>query len=168
MSAEALEQLLAERDIERNMLRYIRGVDRCDAALIRSAFHDDARDHHGSFSGGPDEYVAYVLEQAMPQFERTMHYVTNLLIDVDGPTAHCEAYLLAIHLRHDEPRDAIEIFGGRYFDRCERRDGHWRIAERWVVHEWDHAQPASIIPAWQNTFIRGSRGELDATYRNCS
>lgn len=161
----AIAILLDEREIERVMLRYLRGVDRCDGDLIRAAFHDDAVDHHGSFTGGPNDYVEYVLKRAMPQFERTMHYVTNMLIDVDGDLAHVETYVLAVHLRNLEPApQTSEVFGGRYFDRFERRDDRWRIAERWVLHEWDSAHTVATNPAWQQRFIQGLRGHADVSF----
>ena len=157
--------LLDEREIQRVMLRYVRGVDRCDGELIRSAFHDDAINHHGSFTGGPDAYLEYVLKLAMPQFERTMHYVTNMLIHIAGDRAYVETYVFAVHLRNqpDVPPTA-EFFGGRYFDRFERRDHAWRIAERWVIHEWDTAATVSANPAWKGRFVEGLRGHADVSF----
>jgi hypothetical protein len=61
------------------------------------------------FSGEPDDYVTYVLEQAMPHFERTMHYVTNILIDITDDIAHVQTYLLAVHLRANA---AVETWSG--------------------------------------------------------
>lgn len=33
-------------------------------------------------------------------------------------------------------RTVTSIFGGRYFDRLERRDGAWRIAKRMYLLDW--------------------------------
>ena len=42
--AEKVQILLDERDIREVLLRYCRGVDRCDAELISSCYHADAVD----------------------------------------------------------------------------------------------------------------------------
>lgn len=44
-----LQTLLDERDIREVLLRYCRGVDRCDAALIASCYHEDSLDDHGNW-----------------------------------------------------------------------------------------------------------------------
>ena len=41
----------AAEAIRQAALRYCRGVDRLDAELMRSAYHDDATDDHGVFVG---------------------------------------------------------------------------------------------------------------------
>jgi len=50
-----VQLLLAEREIKNVVLRYCRGVDRMDLALVRSCYHPDADDHHGDFAGGVNE-----------------------------------------------------------------------------------------------------------------
>src|SRR5882762_4106907 len=48
---KGLRALLDEREITAVLHRYTRGVDRCDAAAIKSVYHPDARDRHGDFDG---------------------------------------------------------------------------------------------------------------------
>ncbi|NKY87599.1 SnoaL-like domain-containing protein [Nocardia veterana] len=53
---------MAERDIDRALAAYCRGIDRRDAELLRSVYHDDAIDDHGdSLGGAPDAYVEWVI-----------------------------------------------------------------------------------------------------------
>jgi 3-phenylpropionate/cinnamic acid dioxygenase small subunit len=63
---------------------------------------------------------------------RTKHVTTNLAIEVDedGGTAVSRSYFTALQALPDLALQPI--VSGRYFDRFERRDGHWRFVERRV------------------------------------
>jgi hypothetical protein len=60
---------------------------------------------------------------------------------------------------------AVDLAGGRYIDRLERRQGEWRIAAREVVIEWvvaaDGAQALFSIGA----FPKGAWDRSDLSYR---
>ena len=89
--------LLAQIALRDLIMRYCRGCDRRDFALVRSLYHDDAIDDHGAlFRGGPDEFVAW-LPQAMEPWELTIHSVTNSLFAVNGNHAEGEHYVRAWH-----------------------------------------------------------------------
>ena len=79
---DPLELLLAERAISRVLLSYSRGADRCDLELMRSCYWPDATDDHGSYNGGVDGFIEFV-GPALQRFERTNHFLGNMLIDVD-------------------------------------------------------------------------------------
>ena len=63
---------------------------------------------------------------------RTKHVTTNLAIEVDegAGTATSRSYFTALQALPDLALQPI--VSGRYFDRFERRDGHWRFVERRV------------------------------------
>src|SRR3546814_6068429 len=87
-----------------------------------------------------------------------------MLIEVEGDVAHSESYLIAnCVLKGDRAKvedtfgpsyaakfDWDEVagipheffFGGRYFDRFERRNGEWRIAERMLLMDWNRCDIA--------------------------
>ena len=65
------------------MLRYCRGIDRLDLELVRSCYHADATDEHGTFIGTRDEYVDWVAG-VLTRFTGTMHVVANQLVELDG------------------------------------------------------------------------------------
>ncbi|MET0378059.1 MAG: nuclear transport factor 2 family protein [Spongiibacteraceae bacterium] len=44
-----INEVIAHIEIRQALVRYCRGVDRSDEAMIRSAFHEDAIDEHGAF-----------------------------------------------------------------------------------------------------------------------
>ncbi|MXO74374.1 nuclear transport factor 2 family protein [Altererythrobacter aerius] len=122
------------------VMRYCRGVDRRDFALVRSLYWDDAVDHHGAmFDGTADAFVAW-LPDAMAPFELTVHRVTNSLFAIDGDRAEGEHYAVAYHRTRPPQRREI-VIGGRYLDRYERRAGTWKFIERSLVFDHGDARP---------------------------
>ena len=80
MSQELLDRV-ALHDL---VMRYCRGCDRRDFALVRSLYHDDAVDDHGvMFKGGPDDFVAW-LPSVTGQWSLTRHSLSNSLFVIDG------------------------------------------------------------------------------------
>ena len=131
-----LDDLLAKQEIADVIHRYARGIDRMDFDLVRSCYHPDAYDDHGSMKGGVEEFIAGARE-FLPKFVATMHFMGNMLIDLDGDVARAETYAVAYHreqLADGSGRD--DIWGIRYVDRFERRNGDWLIAYRVVAQEW--------------------------------
>jgi ketosteroid isomerase-like protein len=63
---------------------------------------------------------------------RTKHVTTNLAIDVDeeAGTAVSRSYFTALQALPDLALQPI--VSGRYYDRFERHEGHWRFVERRV------------------------------------
>jgi hypothetical protein len=147
-----LELLAAKDAITDATLRYCRGIDRCDADLVKSSYHPDAYDDHGTFKGNAWEF-ADIVTKSLKRYLATMHAIMNHSItDVDlaAGTANGEIYVTAYHLREADGRRTIDIWWGRYIDEYTRRDGDWRISSRVVVHEWTMQQPleqAMPIPA---------------------
>jgi hypothetical protein len=135
-TAELLGQLADKQAIREVVLRYCRGIDRLDMELVRSCYHPDGVDHHTGFTGARDDYVRWVGTQ-LQQLELTQHVMANQLIELDGDLARSETYGTAYHLaRPGGEGPASFTTGFRYVDRFERRDGEWRIAERFAVREW--------------------------------
>ncbi|MGW1626067.1 nuclear transport factor 2 family protein [Streptomyces sp. NPDC002172] len=63
---------------------------------------------------------------------RTQHVTTNVAVEVDeeAGTAAARSYVTVLQALPGLPLETIA--GGRYHDRFERRDGHWRFVERRV------------------------------------
>jgi hypothetical protein len=163
VSDAELRQLLHERDIRDVVMRYCRGIDRMDRQLVRSCYHPDATDDHGSFSGGVDEFLAW-LWPLLERYTLTMHFVGNLLIEVGDDVAAAETYGIAFHRSEDERPQLNLMTGFRYLDRFERRDGEWRIASRVAVTEWSRVDdPAGrFLPG--TALLQGRRDSSDASY----
>lgn len=152
--------LLAEREIRRRLADYCSGIDRCDEALVASAFHADSRAQYGGFDGQGADFARLTVEMLRASVHLTMHRMGEPRIDfVSEDAAEVETPILAQHvtdapglgrgtgherLRPGEP--FLEFFSGWYVDRFEHRDAGWRIAHRTLVHAWDTVLP--IDPAF--------------------
>ncbi|MCH2172500.1 nuclear transport factor 2 family protein [Myxococcota bacterium] len=136
VEAGELEAKLACYDV---LMRYARGVDRCDPELVRSTYHADAYDDHGGYQGDADGFVNWVKPTVMDTFTTTMHKLGNALIEVRGDQAFAETYAVAHHVlaNIDTPSDLI--MGVRYIDRLEQRGGQWKIAHRQMSFEWERS-----------------------------
>jgi hypothetical protein len=161
---DPLEELRSRLAIHDVVLRYCRGVDRLDEAVVRACYHPDATDTHGSFHGSVDEYVAWAF-RLLDRYDATMHLVGNHLATVVGDAAVAETYGIAHHRSSDpDPRRNLTV-GFRYLDRFERRDGGpWLIARRVATTEWvTAATEASRWPVPGEGAL-GRRGTEDPLY----
>jgi ketosteroid isomerase-like protein len=130
-----LRRLVDREAITAALARYCRGVDRCDAELIASAFHADAVDDHSYIRLTGAEVGPYLVERMRTMFKASLHCLLNSLVEVEGDVAHGETYYVAWLLREEAGGEAVDQAAGRYVDRFERRGGDWRIAHRVVLPE---------------------------------
>jgi hypothetical protein len=131
----AIVQGMQDREAIRDcLMRYCRGVDRFDRELILSAFHPDFIDEHGKFVGTREEFVDWALGQHRETHLSHQHYLMNHRCDLAGDVAHTETYFLFVAMnRKGKP---VQMNGGRYVDRFEKRNGVWAIAYRELLREW--------------------------------
>lgn len=162
----ALQALLDKQAICEVVLRYCRGVDRMDRALVRACFHDDAIDDHGSFRGGIEDLLEWMWG-LLGKFDRTMHLIGNQLVEVRGDVARCESYGVAFH-RGDASKPHRNLVSGfRYIDRFERRaDREWRIARRTVTTEWTRVDAPEHWWTTSGDFLLGQRGPGDPIFES--
>lgn len=163
---DELLRLLAERDIRGVLLRYCRGVDRCDEALIASCFHEDARDDHGSWMARGGENIArQIVRLVKPGTDRPMHFVGNMLIELEGSsTAFAESYVLAFRASQRDGKPLHRCRAVRFVDRFEKRNGHWLISERVVVDEWNRIHEIGETQAGSDSWRYGSKDRDDPVY----
>lgn len=161
----AVQRLIDESEIRAVVLRYCRGVDRCDRALVESCYHPDATDEHGSFMGTRDEYLEWLFGRMLPRYCMTYHFVGNLLVEVlDATRARSEAYGISWH-ELAEGRSGPDITSAfRYVDDFEKRDGTWRIARRVCTLEWVRRDDPALRFEASPTHRRGVRDRTDAVY----
>ena len=92
MTLEAdVRNLAARRDINRVLMRYMRGQDSLDPLLHRSAFHDDAWIDCGLMNGTADEFVAFA-QGFFADMGGSQHIIGQVDIEVHGETASGEVY----------------------------------------------------------------------------
>lgn len=149
------------------ILRYARALDRLDAPLLRSLFHDDARIEMGAiYSGGVDGFVEVAMG-FMRAMAATRHEVSNLLVEErQAGLAVGESYVRAWH-RIETPEGTRELVVlGRYLNRFESRGGEWRIG--WHCELIDWGEERGVDPGWFDgsaELEKGRRDREDASYR---
>jgi len=127
-----LQDLVDRQEIWSLLLRYGRGLDRRDWALVRGCYWDDAIDDHHSFVGTPDEFVRWAFAGFKAGYHVQHHGLNNHLLELQGDNAHSETYYTFIAYNHEAPH----LFSiGRYIDHFQRRSGVWKIADRITVIE---------------------------------
>ena len=160
--AEQVQHLLDREAIWDCVYRYARGLDRHDADVFASAYHEDAIDRHGDFVGSRDAFVPWGLDLLASQWDTHTHYMTNNRVEIDGDVAHSESDVLFAQRRRDG--ETLDLGGGRYIDRLERRDGTWRIAARELVIDWT-ASADTAVYADVASYTTGRWDRDDLSYR---
>ena len=159
---EELQRMRDRQEIHDCVLRYARGLDRHDEEILASVFHDDAIDHHGDFIGTRDEFVPWANALHEDGWTAHTHFMANHRAEIEGDVAHSETYVLFVLRRKDGSK--IDLGGGRYIDRLERRDGEWRIGARELVIDWRaEADPSRYGRA--HTYPNGTWDRSDPSYR---
>ena len=160
-----LERLLAKDAIRDLSTAYARGLDRWDAALMRSAFHADATVDYGFYQGSALAFVDWA-QDLLKTHRANQHMMGQVAIDFDGEDrAFGEVYMFAYHRVIEGGAETDMIIAGRYADRYDRRDGVWRIAHRAEIVDWGSTAPASDGFLAALGGIMGARGEADLTSR---
>ena len=126
--------------------RYAHAIDTTDEALLAQVFTPEGRMrvyHPGEAEpfidlSGPD--LASVPRTMRPAHLRTMHQMTNHMVEVDGDSASGQVYCCARHLSLDG-KSVLNVLI-RYEDVYRRMDGAWRIADRKINFLWDEVHAA--------------------------
>jgi hypothetical protein len=173
-------------------LRYCRGVDRCDLALLSSVFWDDAQAHYGIYDGRALEFAELTVRTVRESCQATMHLIANQTLELHGEQGAGETYVVAYHsieslasigallkdpaLTAPAPQGAAPpgsaapcsfVVGGRYLDRFTRRNYEWRIQERSYVWDWcEQGPPNLMFHAGESTTSLpiGRRSRSDPSY----
>jgi len=156
--AKEVRYLRDRFDIIDAIHRYSRGIDRLDAALMESAYHPDAIDDRGPFTGSPPEFTAWVFPH-VGGAGGTAHNISNITCEVAGDEAHTETYVTFAVWSADGKK--VSVGGGRYLDRLERRDGRWAIIRRETIMDYVFEAPANPLPP---EILRGVRDRSDRSY----
>jgi ketosteroid isomerase-like protein len=169
LTPELLEFLTMQKDrqeIADCLLRYTRGVDRHDKALMMSAYHPDAWDAHGVAEGDTEQFCSWAIGWHGEFQARHQHIITNHTVEIDGDTAHGETYYTFWGENREGPPT---LAFGRYVDRFEKRSGRWAIAHRVCVNEYSGTFNAIDIPPDYLAALRSTgpsaRDKSDVSYQ---
>ncbi len=171
MKTLSIEQLLDRQAIVDLVHLYCRAADRHDHVLLRSLYHDDAIEDHGSFFKG----LASDFIDQMPAIQESMailHHnitTTNIRFDPDKPLlADGEIYVLAFHQIKTADGLMDLLIGGRYIDTYEKREDDWKFTKRAILADWANVHQPSIVDM-KNPMVAGSHigkaGKTDPSYQ---
>ncbi len=138
---------LADREAIRELIyRYCRAVDRIDADLGYSVWHDDGTADYGAaiYIGTGRGAIDFICARHRELLGHS-HQVTNITLTLDGNRAASESYVFAtLRMAGEGAGRAIGIWG-RYLDRWAKRDGRWGIEHRQTVLDFDEVR--EVVPA---------------------
>jgi SnoaL-like protein len=162
--------------------RYARAFDRKDWAALRTTYHDDAVDDHGSIVGSPDEFIEFMRTRHEHVVD-VMHLNGNVLIlevDADRREALVETYCVGwqrlapeaegVPALYDSPLIAPDAqsrlcaVGNRYLDVLAERDGELRFLQRRIIYEWIQVTEVPLPTPFAATWAKGTRTEDDPSH----
>ena len=108
------------------LLRYARGVDARDLALVRSCFVPGAA-YHGALASGTIADALDALPAAMGRYTATRHAITTQTLDITGDTARSSTGCTAQHWLPDGTCRTVSVC---YHDELVRGPTGWRIRRR--------------------------------------
>lgn len=163
---QALRRLLDREALHELVVGYCRAVDRLDAPAFVALFHADAVVDSGVLRGPPETFAREFVRWVETQARLVFHTVGNEHFVIDGDRARGECYVTAIARLRGAAGEQDVLTVGRYLDRCERRAGVWKIAERRFV--LDHSvvlrEGLAALPARAASEVRGAFGADDPAH----
>ncbi|MEZ7980950.1 MAG: nuclear transport factor 2 family protein [Myxococcota bacterium] len=133
MSEEALQLIQDRIEIEELMHLYAEMVDQREWTQMDRIFALEATIDYASTGGqsGPFRETLAWLGRALESWPINLHFITNLVIEVDGDTARSRCYFHAPMGRNaPDGGQYIITNAGRYHDKLVRTADGWRIVER--------------------------------------
>ena len=130
-----LQALIDRQEILDVMHQYVLGCDRNDQARIEDVYHPEAQDNHGQYKG-PGKAFAKQVCDGNAERDSMSHHLGQSTINIKGDSAGAETYYQATIARMEGDVRYLDMMGGRYVDKFERRDGQWRILDRVCTCEW--------------------------------
>jgi uncharacterized protein (TIGR02246 family) len=141
---ERIDRLESRVEISALVARYCYGVDRRDADIFLSIWHEDAEylvgAGRGDFFGRDD--IARFLEVVAGVWRETYHWTTNHTVtfsDADSASGVSEAFAMC-----GDHEGKVSFVAARYADEYSRREGTWKLLRR-EVHRW-FVSPGQDIP----------------------
>jgi uncharacterized protein (TIGR02246 family) len=125
-----------EKDaIREQMARYCHALDACRFDDVAALFAADGQwmTDYGSAKGRAE--IEALLTSTVPkpgEGPQRKHYITNILIALDGDRATARSDYLVIRASEKGP---LPVMCGTYKDKFVKEGGVWRFAEKELVHD---------------------------------
>ena len=137
---QLVRDLAARQQITDLIYRYCRAVDRIDAELGYSVWHDDGlAEYEGFYSGTGRGFIDQVCSQHRALLGHS-HQISNIIIELDGDEAASESYITATLRIRDGERLKQFMVWSRYVDQWSLRDGRWGIDKRITIRDFDEVR----------------------------
>lgn len=168
-----IRQLIDRQAITDVLYRRARAGDRRDLELALSCYHEGATETHENFDGTAADFLrehSLVSPGSTAPVSQLWHFISNILIDLDGDAAKVESYHIAVvDMRPADSDPSRSFIGGRYLDTFARRDGRWAITHRAVVFDWSRVEPIGeaywdLMGHDQSKLLFGTFGADDPLY----
>ena len=141
---QQLQELLDKKACEEVLMRYGRTLDWLDQTGQEECFWPDAEIDYGFFRGTGKDWVPVVMAVESSSVRR-WHLSTGVMVQVQGDGAKSECYGLSAGTTENEQGELVDtLFGGRYLDEFEKRNGQWRISRRVYIADWIHHFPNGL------------------------
>ncbi len=128
--SDALQMLLAERDIARQLALFARAMDTRAWAALDAIIGADATADFGTGPVSGRAAIVHVMRSFLDDCGPTQHLLGNLTVDVLGTTARSRCYVSDLHLGTGDKAQLSFQTLGEYQDAWECRDGRWWLVER--------------------------------------
>ena len=131
-----MTQFLFDKDAIREvMARYCHALDACRFADVAALFTPDGEwtTDYGAAVGRAA--IESLLRDTVPvkgEGPQRKHYITNIIIRIEGDTAHCVSDYLVVR---ESEHGLMPVMGGTYRDTFRRHDGGWFIGRKELVHD---------------------------------
>ena len=128
--SDALQMLLAERDIARKLAAFARAMDGRDWAALDAVIAVDASADFGTGPVTGRAAIVQVMRSFLDDCGPTQHLLGNLTIDVEGAAARSRCYVSDLHLGTGDKAALTFQTLGEYQDSWECRDARWWLVRR--------------------------------------
>ena len=125
-----LEAMFTRYEIERELIKFARGMDARDWPGLKAILTEDAIADYGQGLVQGAEAVVGVIQSYLETCGPTQHLLGNLLVERDGDSAFSHCYVSDMHLGAGANAHLTFCTLGDYHDRWVLIDGRWRLAER--------------------------------------
>jgi hypothetical protein len=135
-ASEATLLWLRDRKLIKDLYsRYAFGVDSIDFEAVRSVFHPDCHAvetaEAGDLYGDPDG-----IEEALDEWDATMHFVGNQYIEIDRDKGQFESWVLGYHMEAEDSPVEHLVLGLRDQDDLVPVGEGWKIIRRETAKQW--------------------------------
>ena len=141
--------------------RYCRAMDRMDAELGYSIWHEDGTADYGVqvFQGSGRDFIDHVNKQHAHLLHHS-HQMSNVVIELDGNRAGSESYVTAtLRLNRGEGLKQMTVWS-RYIDTWSKRAGRWALDHRIAIRDFDEIRAVTAL----SDHDWGQRDRSDPSY----